>query len=175
LDDSGTVIYIDTFTKLLFTSLRLGFVILPESLVDAFAAARFVRIGIRQHSIRPCLQSSSSAEFILEGYFGHHIRHMRQVYAERCRVLVEAVKSRLPGKLDVRDGCIWDAHDWLDKTKEKIVRSPSAHGVLANEYRTNCRKCVRLGHHLCGCREGNRACIDDPANVGGEQRSFRNL
>lgn len=96
LDGGGSVIYIGTFTKMLFTSLRLGFVILPESLVEAFAAARYVT---DRHS--PTLAQAVLAEFILEGHFGHHIRHMRQVYAERCQVLVEAAGRRLSGKLEV--------------------------------------------------------------------------
>jgi len=96
LDDYGSVIYIGTFTKMMFTSLRLGFVILPEPLVDAFAAARYVT---DRHS--PTLEQAVLAEFILEGHFGHHIRHMRQVYLERCEVLVDAAKRKLSAKLDV--------------------------------------------------------------------------
>ncbi|UWZ82031.1 MocR-like pyridoxine biosynthesis transcription factor PdxR [Occallatibacter riparius] len=114
LDESGSVIYIGTFTKMLFTSLRLGFVVLPDSLVDAFAAARCVT---DRHS--PTLQQAVLAEFILEGHFGHHIRHMRQVYAERCEVLVEAVKGNLSGKLDVSMASSgMRTIGWL-KTKEK--------------------------------------------------------
>jgi len=97
LDDGGSVVYVGTFTKMLFTSLRLGFLIVPESLVDAFAAARAVT---DRHS--PTLEQAVLAEFILEGHFGHHIRRMRQVYAERCKVLVETAKQRLPGKLEVQ-------------------------------------------------------------------------
>lgn len=97
LDDGNCVVYIGTFTKMLFTSLRLGFLIVPESLTDAFAAARFV---MDRHS--PTLEQAVLAEFILEGHFGHHIRRMRQVYAERCQVLVEAAKRRLAGKLDLQ-------------------------------------------------------------------------
>lgn len=96
LDEGRSVIYIGTFTKMLFTSLRLGFVVLPERLVEAFAAARYVT---DRHS--PTLEQAVLAEFILEGHFGHHIRHMRQVYAERCQVLVEAAKARLSGRLQV--------------------------------------------------------------------------
>lgn len=96
LDDGESVIYIGTFTKMLFTSLRLGFVVLPERLMEAFAAARYVA---DRHS--PTLEQAVLAEFILEGHFGHHIRHMRQIYAERCQVLVEAAARRLAGRLEV--------------------------------------------------------------------------
>ena len=117
LDEGGSVIYIGTFTKMLFTSLRLGFVVLPESLVDAFAAARYVT---DRHS--PTLEQAVLAEFILEGYFGHHIRHMRQVYAERCQVLVEAAKGSLSGRLDVPMAASgMRTIGWL-KTREKDSR-----------------------------------------------------
>ena len=96
LDESGSVIYIGTFTKMLFTSLRLGFVVVPDSLVEAFVAGRYVT---DRHS--PTLEQAVLAEFILDGHFGHHIRHMRQVYAERCQILVETAADRLAGKLDV--------------------------------------------------------------------------
>lgn len=96
LDRSGTVIYIGTFTKMLFNSLRLGFLVLPERLVDAFASARFL---IDRHS--PTLEQAILAEFILDGHFGHHVRRMRQIYSERVSVLVESAKNRLSGRLNV--------------------------------------------------------------------------
>jgi GntR family transcriptional regulator/MocR family aminotransferase len=87
-DQSGTVIYVGTFTKMLFNSLRLGFLVLPERLVEAFASARFL---IDRHS--PTLEQAILAEFILDGHFGHHVRRMRQVYAERVSVLVGAAAT----------------------------------------------------------------------------------
>jgi GntR family transcriptional regulator / MocR family aminotransferase len=96
LDESGSVIYIGTFTKMLFNSLRLGFVVLPDRVVDTFAAARSLS---DRHP--PTIQQAILAEFILEGYFSHHVRRMRQVYAERASILVEAAKRRLGGVIDV--------------------------------------------------------------------------
>jgi GntR family transcriptional regulator/MocR family aminotransferase len=68
LDRSGSVIYIGTFTKMLFNALRLGFVVVPSRLVDAFVAARSF---IDRHP--PTLDQAILAEFILEGHFGHHV------------------------------------------------------------------------------------------------------
>lgn len=96
LDESGSVIYIGTFTKMLFNSLRLGFAVVPARLVDAFAAGRSLA---DRHP--PTLQQAVLAEFMMEGHFGHHVRRMRQVYAERIAVLVEAAKRRLDGLLEV--------------------------------------------------------------------------
>jgi GntR family transcriptional regulator / MocR family aminotransferase len=96
LDSSGSVIYVSTFTKILFNALRLGFMVLPPRLVEPFAAARNC---IDRHP--PTLDQAILAEFILEGHFGHHIRRMRQVYADRMAVLAEAAEQRLGGLIEV--------------------------------------------------------------------------
>jgi GntR family transcriptional regulator/MocR family aminotransferase len=96
LDSSGCVIYVGTFTKMLFNALRLGFMVLPERLVEAFAAARSF---VDRHP--PTLDQAILAEFITEGHFGHHVRRMRQVYAERIDVLKSAADKHLIEVLDV--------------------------------------------------------------------------
>jgi GntR family transcriptional regulator / MocR family aminotransferase len=96
LDSSGCVIYVGTFTKMLFNALRLGFMVLPERLVEAFASARSF---VDRHP--PTLDQAILAEFITEGHFGHHVRRMRQIYAERIEVLKSAADKHLNGVLDV--------------------------------------------------------------------------
>jgi GntR family transcriptional regulator / MocR family aminotransferase len=96
LDSSGCVIYVGTFTKMLFNALRLGFMVLPERLIEAFAAARSL---VDRHP--PTLDQAILAEFITEGHFGHHVRRMRQSYAERIEVLKDAADRHLNGVLDI--------------------------------------------------------------------------
>jgi GntR family transcriptional regulator/MocR family aminotransferase len=96
LDRNGSVIYVGTFTKMLFPSLRLGFLVLPERIVDAFAAAKST-----VDWYAPTLNQAILAEFLMEGHFGHHVRRMRQVYAERAGVLVDACRRKLSGLIDV--------------------------------------------------------------------------
>ncbi len=96
LDSSGCVIYVGTFTKMLFNALRLGFMVLPERLVEKFASARTL---VDLHP--PTLDQAILAEFITEGHFGHHLRRMRQSYAERIEVLKAAANKHLDGVLDV--------------------------------------------------------------------------
>lgn len=98
LDRSGCVLYIGTFTKMMFNALRLGFIVLPERLVDAFEAARTF---MDRHP--PTLDQATVAEFISEGHFGQHVRRMRQVYAERMSVLVEAAHKHVGDWIDVRE------------------------------------------------------------------------
>jgi GntR family transcriptional regulator/MocR family aminotransferase len=96
LDSSGCVIYVGTFTKMLFNALRLGFMVLPERLVEPFISARSF---VDRHP--PTLEQAILTEFITEGHFGHHIRRMRQAYAERIDVLKTAADKHLDGVLDV--------------------------------------------------------------------------
>lgn len=96
LDSSGCVIYIGTFTKMLFNALRLGFMVLPERLVEVFTSARTL---VDLHP--PTLDQAILAEFITEGHFGHHLRRMRQIYTERIDVLKIVADNQLKGLLDV--------------------------------------------------------------------------
>ncbi len=96
MDRSGCVIYVGTFTKMLFNSLRLGFLVVPERIVDAFAAARTV---LDRHP--PTLEQAILTDFILDGHFGHHVRRMRQMYTRRMAVLCDASRERLGGRLEL--------------------------------------------------------------------------
>jgi GntR family transcriptional regulator/MocR family aminotransferase len=96
IDRSGSVIYVGTFTKMLFNALRIGFIVVPERLVEAF---RITRSFMDRHSAT--LDQAVLAEFITEGHFGRHVRTMRQVYSDRSQLLAEEANRRLSGLLDV--------------------------------------------------------------------------
>jgi GntR family transcriptional regulator/MocR family aminotransferase len=96
LDRSGSVIYVGTFTKMLFNALRIGFIVVPERFVEAF---RIARSFIDRHA--PTLDQAVLTEFINEGHFGHHVRKMRQVYSDRSQLLIEEANKHLSGLLDV--------------------------------------------------------------------------
>ena len=97
LDPAGRVIYMGSFSKTMFPSLRLGFIVLPAELVEAFRRARSVIDG---HS--PMTEQAVLADFISEGHFARHIRRMRSLYEERQSALVEAAGRELAGLLEVR-------------------------------------------------------------------------
>jgi GntR family transcriptional regulator/MocR family aminotransferase len=88
LDDSGRVIYIGTFSKILYPALRLGYLILPPNLVDAFQTVRNL---IDSHP--PILEQAVLADFIVGGYFARHLRRMRRLYAQRRSALLEATRE----------------------------------------------------------------------------------
>lgn len=98
LDADGVVVFAGSFSKVLFPALRLGYVVLPPDLLDRVAAAAYIT---SRHV--PTLEQAVLCDFITEGHFARHIRRMRQVYAERLGVLLEASQQRLAGLLDVSD------------------------------------------------------------------------
>ena len=96
LDHSSRVIYIGTFSKVLFPSMRVGYIVIPPDLVDQFAAVRHAMDVSPPHQYQPVL-----AEFINEGHFARHIRRMRMVYGERREVLVDCISKELGSVLQM--------------------------------------------------------------------------
>jgi GntR family transcriptional regulator/MocR family aminotransferase len=88
LDEADRVIYIGTFSKVLFPAIRIGYLILPPPLVESFLKVRRL---VDIHC--PMLEQAVLADFMLEGHFRRHVRRMRTLYAERRSALVEAARE----------------------------------------------------------------------------------
>jgi GntR family transcriptional regulator/MocR family aminotransferase len=129
LDREGRVIYVGTFSKVLFPALRLGYMVLPGDLVDAFASAH--RMCMR---FSPTIEQAVLADFIAEGHFARHVRRMRALYSERRAILVEAVEKRLGGLLEVDAdeagmhlvGWLPEGADAADVSREVLKRGVEA-------------------------------------------------
>jgi GntR family transcriptional regulator/MocR family aminotransferase len=96
LDTDGRVIYIGTFSKVMFPALRLGYMVVPKDLVPAFSAARDAA-----DIFSSTLYQAVLTDFIREGHFARHIRRMRMLYMERRRVLVNAIQIQMGDTTDV--------------------------------------------------------------------------
>lgn len=95
MEDGGErVIYIGTFSKVLFPSLRLGYMVVPDELIDAFLAAR--SLSDRHQST---LDQAILADFIVEGHFMRHLRRTRVAYAERQECMLERLAHETPGAI----------------------------------------------------------------------------
>jgi GntR family transcriptional regulator / MocR family aminotransferase len=124
LDDAERVIYIGTFSKVLFPALRIGYLILPPPLVEAFLA-------VRQHmdTHLPILEQAVVTDFIVEGHFTRHLRRMRTLYAERRAALLKAA-SELPLEIDSPEAGI-HCVAWLPEgmDDQALARQAVAYGL----------------------------------------------
>jgi GntR family transcriptional regulator/MocR family aminotransferase len=99
LDCNARVIYIGTFSKTLFPSLRVGYMVIPADLVDRFLAVRHA-----MDIYPPHLYQAVLTDFLTEGHFSRHIRRTRLLYRERRNVLTEAIRGEFGTRLEVLGG-----------------------------------------------------------------------
>ena len=90
-DRHDHVVYLGTFSKSLGAGLRIGYMILPEQLIDPARAAKALL-----NNCQPWLEQAALAEFINEGGFAHHLRRLRRTCAVRCQHLRNAIMHHFP-------------------------------------------------------------------------------
>jgi len=96
LDRNSNVVFIGSFSKMLFPSLRMGYVVLPPQLADYFLAFRS-RTDFRSLSF----DQAVLCDFIVEGHLGRHLRRMRNLYASRLDALIAGGERYLKGLLKI--------------------------------------------------------------------------
>lgn len=127
LDHDGRVVYLGTFSKVLFPALRLGYLVLPRALTAPFVQAKeLVDRGA------PTLTQAAVADFLTEGHFERHLRHLRQLYGAKRAVLVGALDEYLGNHVrfsPVAAGLhvMLYANQEVDETR--LVRDAAARGV----------------------------------------------
>ena len=99
MDRNSRVVYVGTFSKVLFPALRLGYVVAPPDLVERFRAVR-----LAMDICPPTLFQNVLADFLREGHFSRHIRRMRALYAERRSVLIESLRQELGHAAELSGG-----------------------------------------------------------------------
>lgn len=90
LDRHGMVFYVGTFSKVLFPSIRLGYVVVPSSLVEKFTRGKLV---LDSHPT--LINQPIVAKFMEQGHFAAHVRRMRKIYERRQANLVECIEQYL--------------------------------------------------------------------------------
>jgi GntR family transcriptional regulator/MocR family aminotransferase len=96
LDVNSRVIYTGSFSKVLFPSLRLGYIVIPSDLVERFAAVRQAIDICPSHTTQAVLGA-----FIREGHFARHIRNMRKLYEERRRLLIGEIEAQFGSSCEI--------------------------------------------------------------------------
>ncbi len=127
LDREGRVIYIGTFSRTIFSALRIGYLIAPQTLVPAFTAAKWL---CDRHTAT--LEQETLAEFIASGMYERYLRRVRRRNAARRRVLLEAIRLHLGDRVEVTgDGAGAHLVLWPKRrvAEETVIRSAAARGV----------------------------------------------
>jgi GntR family transcriptional regulator/MocR family aminotransferase len=96
LDRQGRVLYVGTFGKVAFPALRLGYLVLPPALVDAFSQRRAVDVRHSEVSTQAVM-----AEFMAAGHFQRHIRRMRRAALSRRNTLLDGWPAAIAGVGDL--------------------------------------------------------------------------
>jgi len=96
LNREGRVIYIGTFSRTIFSALRIGYLIVPKNLVTAFAAAKWL---CDRHTAT--LEQETLAEFISSGMYERHLRKVRRRNASRREALLDAIEKHLRDRVEV--------------------------------------------------------------------------
>ncbi|SOD41000.1 MocR-like pyridoxine biosynthesis transcription factor PdxR [Nitrosovibrio sp. Nv4] len=88
LDDHGCVMYLGTFSKSMGAGLRLGYLVVPKSLIPAARTAKALL-----NNGNAWLDQATMADFIQSGAYGNHLRRMRNIYSKRHDCLIEALRE----------------------------------------------------------------------------------
>ncbi len=134
MDAHGRVVYIGTFSKVLFPALRIGYLVVPPTSWGAFAAAREAF-----DLFSPTLYQLALAEFLGEGHFARHLRRMRGVYLHRREALLDGLAEHCADALGVHNAdaglhvatMLPDGVDDVD-----VVRRLAAHRLTASALST---------------------------------------
>lgn len=131
LDQSGKVIYVGTFSKVLFPGLRVAYMVLPTlAMSEHFKSIKAV--FDRQ---LPIMEQVITNTFMHEGHFVRHLRKMRIEYLERQKVMIRAIEKELSGKLHVEEQPAgMHLIGWLPKksSDQEISNALARKGIIAN-------------------------------------------
>lgn len=181
LDRHGVVLFAGSFSKVLFPALRLGYLVVPEDLVERFSAAKSI---LNRHA--PVLEQMVLCEFIEAGHFGRHLRRMREMYSERLSVLLEEGRRQLAGAVEISEvEAGLQTVGWLagDLDGQAVAKAAAGRGVeltaLAGFYRSSeewkqrSRDGVQMGFAAVNPREIRRGVGELARTIEGLRRVGR--
>jgi GntR family transcriptional regulator / MocR family aminotransferase len=127
LDNEGRVIYIGTFSRTVFSALRIGYLIVPKALIPAFTAAKWL---CDRHTAT--LEQETLAEFISTGAYERHLRRVRRRNSVNRQALLDAIRRHLHDRVEVTgDGAGAHIVLWPDKrlSEDAAVAGAASKGV----------------------------------------------
>jgi GntR family transcriptional regulator/MocR family aminotransferase len=132
LDHSGKVIFCGSFNKVMFPSLRMGYLVVPRNLIEVFACTK--AMTTRHQSL---LDQAVLCDFIEQGHLGRHLRRMRKIYEERFMILREAAEEHLAEYLEIVNieaglqtiGRLRIGHSTEGISAEQVAQRAALHGI----------------------------------------------
>lgn len=127
LDTEGRVVYVGTFSRTIFSSLRIGYLVAPKSLVTALLSAKWLA---DRHTAT--LEQETLAEFIISGLYERHLRRLRRKNAQRRQALLDAIHNCLGDRVEVSgDGAGSHVVLWPDRraSETELVQRAASRGV----------------------------------------------
>lgn len=142
LDRGGCVIYAGSLSKVLFPGLRLGYLVLPDDLVDAFE-----RSLQRSDACISTFEQRVVAGFMTEGHFARHLKRMRGLYAARRRALADALNDVFGDRIvvDLQPGGMHLIARFASRRRDSELASKAQAAGLAVESLSS-----RAIRHGCG-------------------------
>ena len=128
LDSEGRVIYVGTFSRTIFSALRIGYLIAPKSLVAAFTAAKWL---CDRHTAT--LEQETLAEFISTGMYERHLRRVRRRNTAHRAALLDAIREHLGDRVEVAgDGAgthvvLWPTGQRV--AEDEVIQRAASRGV----------------------------------------------
>jgi GntR family transcriptional regulator/MocR family aminotransferase len=160
LDRTGVVIYVGTFSKVLFPGLRLGYVVAPDWLQESLVAAKWIT---DRHT--SALEQAVMSDFVADGHFGRHLRRMQRVYGERRSALLDALHRQAGEGLSIFPsdaGLHLSALLPKDFDVDELVRRGTEAGVglysLAPFYLKSAKPGLVFGYGACSVEDIEEGC-----------------
>jgi GntR family transcriptional regulator/MocR family aminotransferase len=149
LDGEGRVVYVGTFSRTIFSALRIGYLVVPKRFAPAFTAGKWL---CDRHT--PTLEQETLAEFIASGMYERHLRRMRRLNAARRRALLEALEEHLAKRVEVSGAgagahvVIWPSRQLSETAtvEAAAARGVGVYGIAPYFFRQPPRPGIILGY-----------------------------
>lgn len=178
LDRHNQVIFAGSFSKVLFSSIRLGYLVVPPDLIDAVAATQSISTRYA-----PLLDQAVLCDFMVEGHFGRHVRRMREIYAERRSVLLASAQQQLSGLFEIvgveaglqTAGWLTDGIDAVAAAKAAALRDVDVIPLSRYSRGPMAREGLQLGFAAVDAEEIRRGVRELAIALEGELRRARSV
>lgn len=138
MDAGKCVIYVGTFSKVLFPSIRIGYIVLPENLIEIFMKAKSI---FDRNS--PILEQLIISKFMHEGHFGRYLRKMRLIYQARKELLETEFNQKFSavGNIKASQAGLHAVAHISHEINDKLIQTEAAkENLIVTSLSSSCKK-----------------------------------